>query len=42
MAVSTWRPSSFESASAQVIGNPGGMQTRCSRRPQKNRERDGQ
>lgn len=37
-AAAVSRASSFGSASAQAIGSPAGVQIRCRRRPQKNRE----
>ncbi len=38
IAMSTCRSSIFGSANAQAIGSPAGVQTRCSRRPQNQRE----
>jgi len=38
IAMSTCRSSTFGSARAQATGSPAGVQTRCSRRPQNQRE----
>ena len=42
MAARIWRSSILGLASAQATGSPAGVQIRCSRRPQKNRECEGQ
>jgi hypothetical protein len=42
IAARIWRSSIFGLASAQATGSPAGVQIRCRRRPQKNREWEGQ